>query len=198
MSGQLERIKDEKNGPEMAQRLAQRAEMADGRRAKTHPDYWKVRLVRRTYENAHGQTVEIPEWHVRVAFRGRREWFNLDTANQAAAATKARDLFLSLLSTGWEATLGRYKPGVFVKAEVCTVGEFLADVTARSHLKPATVRRYAVKLRKTVADVAKVDAEAKGKAKRAKYDYVNGGRAAWLAKIDGQRLDLLAPETVNE
>jgi len=35
------------------------------------------------------------------------------------------------------------------------------------------------------------------KARRAKYDYVNGGRAAWLAKIDSQPLGILTPESVT-
>jgi len=73
----------------------------------------------------------------------------------------------------------------------------LADVGARSHLKPMTVRRYAVKLRKMVADIAKVDAGVKGRAKRAKYDYMKGGRNAWLAKVDAQSLGLLTPDVVN-
>ncbi|MCF3651766.1 tyrosine-type recombinase/integrase [Synoicihabitans lomoniglobus] len=121
----------------------------------------------------------------------------MDTANQAAAAVKARDIYLSLISVGWEATLERYKPGAEKQDRGCTVGEFLADVGKRSHLKPATLRRYAVKLRKMVSDIAKLEVGLKAKARRAKYDYVNGGRAAWLAKIDGQPLDVLTPDSVN-
>jgi integrase len=45
--------------------------------------------------------------------------------------------------------------------------------------------------------MAKLEAGLRGRAKRAKYDYMHGGRQAWLAKLDGQRLDLLTPETVN-
>ena len=167
------------------------------RAAKTHQDYWKPRLKRRTYRGGDGKTVQIPEWQVRMFHLGREAWFNLDTANQSAGAVKARDIYVSLVSVGWEATLVKYKPKTFAKADICTVGEFLADVSARSHLKAMTVRRYAVKLRKMVADLAKVDAGVKRKAKRAKYDYVNGGRNAWLAKIDGQRLDVLTPDSVN-
>lgn len=133
----------------------------------------------------------MPEWHVRIASRGRREWFNLGTANQAAAAVKACDIHISIVAVGWDATLVKFKPSMIEKADCCTVGEFLADVSARSHLKPVTIRRYAVKLRKMVSDVAKLEAKLKGRAKYSKYDYVNGGHKAWLAKIDGQRLDVL-------
>src|SRR5882724_3257698 len=144
MSAQVENIADIENGPEMAQKVAQSTFEAVTRHAKTHQDFWKERLVRRTYDGKDGRAVEMPEWHVRIASRGRREWFNLETANQAAAAVKARDIYLSLVSGGWGATLTKYKPAMNVKSEVCTVGEFLTDVRARSHLKPATVRRYAV------------------------------------------------------
>ncbi len=77
------------------------------------------------------------------------------------------------------------------------MGEFLSDVEARSHLKPMTVRRYAVKLRKMVSDIAKLEAGVKPKQRRAKYDYVNGGLKAWLAKVDNQKLDVLTADTVN-
>ena len=51
-------------------------------------------------------------------------------------------------------------------------------------MKPMTIRRYAVKLRKIVADLAKIGAGLKGKAAKAKFDYVKGGWAAWAAKVD--------------
>lgn len=167
------------------------------RAAKTHQDYWKTRIKRRPFRDGRGAVVVPPEYSVRMFHLGREVWFNLETANQSVGAAKAGDIYLSLVAAGWTATLVRYKPSPIARADVCTVGEFLTDVVSRSHLKPMTVRRYAVKLRKMVADVAKIDAGAKGKARRAKYDYMNGGRKIWLAKIDGQRLDVLTPEGVN-
>ncbi len=167
------------------------------RAAKTHQDYWKPRIKQRSFRDGRGVLVTPPEYSVRMFHLGREAWFNLDTANQATAAVKARGIYLSLVSAGWDVTLAKYKPSTMAKADICTVGAFLADVGARSHLKPMTVRRYAVKLRKIIADLAKVDVGAKGRAKRAKYDYMNGGRNAWLAKVDGQPLDLLTFDTVN-
>ncbi|MGA3008503.1 MAG: hypothetical protein ABSE59_11500, partial [Opitutaceae bacterium] len=167
------------------------------RAAKTHQDYWKTRIKRCTFRGRDGEKYSPPEYYVRMFHEGREAWFCLDSANQSIAIIKARDIYLSLISAGWAATLAKFKPGPTAKADVCTVGEFLADVQARSHLKPMTVRRYAVKLRKMVSDVAKLEAGVKAKAKRAKYDYASGGRKAWLAKVDGQRLDVLTPDTVN-
>ena len=167
------------------------------RPAKTHQDYWKPRVVRRPFINRDGKRSIPPEFSVRMRHLRRDVWFNLETANASTAAVKARDIYVSLVAAGWDATFAKYKPKPILRADVCTVGEFLADVKEHSHLKPMTVRRYAVKLRKMVADLGKVDAGAKGRAKRAKYDYVNGGRKAWLAKVDGLSLDVLTPESVN-
>lgn len=190
----METIEDTKSGPEMAQTDAKDD---DSRRAKTHQEFWRSRLVLRSYRGRDGRKVQMPEWHVRLAHLGRRDWFNLDTANQAAAAVKARDIYVALVASGWEATLARFKPSPIAKAKICTVGEFLADVKARSHLRSRTLKIYTTKLRKMVADIARVEAGVRGKAKRAKHDYVNGGRKAWLARVDGQPLNVLTPESVN-
>jgi len=171
--------------------------MPVSRAAKTHQDYWKSRLIHCTFRGRDGENYTPPEFYVRMFHLGRESRFCLDTANQAAAAVKARDIYLSLVSAGWEATLTKYKPAPVAQAEVCTVGEFLADVHTRIHLKPVTVRRYAVKLRKMVSDMVKLEAGLRGKARRAKYDYMHGGRQAWLAKVDGQSLSVLTPESIN-
>ena len=165
--------------------------------SKTHQDFWKPRLRRRVFKGRDGVPVEIPEWQVRMKHLRREAWFNLDTANQSVAAIKARDIYVCLVSTGWDAALARYKATAAPKVEVCTVGEFLADVEQSSGLKAKTVRRYAVKLRKMVADLAKLEVAGTRKSRMAKYDYINGGRQAWLAKIDGQKLDILTNDTIN-
>jgi integrase len=171
--------------------------LRSSRLSKTHQDYWKGRLRRRSYKDRSGHRVEIPEWQVRMFHLGREAWFNLETANQAAAANKARDVYVSLVSIGWAATLAKFKPDPLLKASVCSVGAFLADVEARSHIRPRTVRIYATKLRKLVSDVAKLEAGMKKKAKRAKFDYHHGGRNAWLTAVDGQPLDALSPDKVT-
>lgn len=76
---------------------------------KTHQDYWQSRLRKRSYVSD-GARVEIPAWQVRVWHLRREEWFNLETSNKAAAAIKARDIYLMLKSAGWDVTLGKYKP----------------------------------------------------------------------------------------
>jgi len=190
MSAQLEIVPDAKSGQEVAKQSGQASI------SRFHVDYWKDRLYRKTFTRD-GERYEVPEWSIRLQHLGRREAFALATGNAAVAASKAKEIATFLDANGWDAALAKFKPGMIEKPDVCTVGEFLADVHARSHLKPVTIRRYAVKLRKIVSDVAKLEAGLRGKAKRSKYDYVTGGRTAWLAKVDAQRLDVLSPETVS-
>jgi len=182
---------DSESGQEVAKQSGQAS------KTRFHVDYWKERLYRKTFTRD-GKRHEVPEWSVRLQHLGRREAFALGSANASGAASKAKEIAMYLEANGWEATLAKHKPDPFKRAEIATVGEFLADIRERSHLKPMTIRRYAVKLRKMVADLAKIGVGEKIEAKRKKYDYVNGGRAAWLAKIDSQRLDILTSESVNE
>ena len=48
---------------------------------------------------------------VQLQFAGRREEFNLGTANKAVAASKAREIYEQLKVTGWAATLAKFKSG---------------------------------------------------------------------------------------
>lgn len=171
-------------------------ELRSSRFAKTRQDYWKTKLRRRSYTGRDGKRVEIPEWQVRMFYQAQESWFNLKTANQSAAAIKARDIYLSLVSQGWAHTLAKHKPDPLAKAEMCTVGEFLADIAKRSHLRPRTAHVYATKLRKLVADIARVEAGVKMNARRAKFDYHHGGRLSWLAKVEGKSLAVLTPESI--
>jgi len=162
------------------------------RLAKTHQDYWQTRLRKRSFLSRDGKTeTEIPTWQVRLKHLGKEWWFNLGTPNRAAAAIKARDIYLSLLSVGWQATLQNFKPGMQVAKDGCTVGKFLDQVKAVSGLKPVTYEIYAKKFRSLVAGVFKIHGGV------AKHDYVNGGHKEWLDRVHSVRLNKLTPDRVN-
>jgi integrase len=162
------------------------------RLAKTHQDYWQTRLKKRSYLSRDGKTAEVPTWQVRITHLGREAWFNLDTANKAAAAVKARDIYLHLIAHGWPATLAKFKPGTEVSKHGCTIREFLDQVKAVSGLKPVTFEIYAKKFRSLVAGVFKIDGG------KAKHDYVKGGYQEWLKRVLAVRLDRLTPENIND
>ncbi len=123
---------------------------------------------------------------------GGESWFNLGSANQAAAAKKAKEIYLHLEANGWAATLAKFKPDSEAAPRLnVTVGAFLDEVKAVCGLKPVTYEIYAKKFRSLVAGVFGVDGG------KAKHDYVNGGHTEWLARIHAVRLQKLTPEKIN-
>ncbi|MDE2107383.1 MAG: tyrosine-type recombinase/integrase, partial [Patescibacteria group bacterium] len=183
---QVMTLQNKQSGPEMAQSGPEKIR----RVGKSHVDYWAPKLQKRSY-TWEGKSVEIPEWQVRIAHLGRREWFNTGSANKAVAAEKARKIYLSLIGKGWEATLAEFKPDMQVAKDGCAVGEFLEQVKAVSGLKPVTYEIYAKKFRSLVAGAFGIDGG------KAKHDYVHGGHKAWLAKVLAVRLHRLTPERIN-
>jgi hypothetical protein len=85
---------------------------------KTHEDYWKRRLKRRTYTTAEGGTRVVPEWQVQLCKDGQQRWVNLETSNKEVAAKKARDTWARLRAEGWQglrsANPGRSVPGSYM------------------------------------------------------------------------------------
>jgi integrase len=185
-------VQNNQSGPEVAQTVAQTVKDTIRRVGKSHVDYWAPRLIKRNYRDRTGQEVEQAEWSVRIAHLGRREWFNTGTPNKAAAAEKARRIYLALISKGWKATLEEFKPEMQVSKDGCTVGEFLDQVKAVAGLKPVTFEIYAKKFRSLVTGVFRIEGG------KNKYDYVNGGHKEWLSQVHAIRLDRLTPERVNE
>lgn len=47
---------------------------------------------------------------------GRRETMSLGTPNRAAAAARAREIYLHLLAHGWDETIAKYRPGMISPA----------------------------------------------------------------------------------
>src|SRR5579864_7845038 len=97
------------NGTEMEQKNICSTSKNRSKLGKSHQDYWTSKLRKRSYVSK-GKTSFIPDWQVRIAHLGRREWFNLGTPNKASATIKARDIYVSLLAIGWEPTLTKFKP----------------------------------------------------------------------------------------
>ena len=180
------KVQNSKTGTEVEQSRTDKIR----RVGKSHVDYWTPRLKKRSYV-WESKTVEIPEWQVRIAHLGRREWFNTGTPNKASAAEKARKIFLSLISKGWQATLSEFKPDMQVAKDGCTVGDFLDQVKAVSGLKPVTYEIYAKKFRSLVVGAFGIDGG------KTKHDYVHGGHKAWIEKVCAVRLDRLTPERIN-
>jgi len=153
---------------------------------KTDARYWQEIIFKPSYKG-----VVADDWAMRIQWRGRRELFNLKTSNKAAAAVRARDIYTALVGAGWDAALEKFKPEMQPKA-TSTVGEFLAELRNHWSGKSKTFGDYCRSFRTIIAQIFQI------KGGREKYDYVNGGRAAWLAKIDRIRLADVTPDKINK
>ena len=152
--------------------------------------YWQQAVFKPTYTRAAKQTV-AHEWAVKIQHLGRRETFALHTANNTAAATKAKDIYTMLVGMGWEATLAKFKPEAQRKP-VSTVGDFLAELDTHWPGKPKTFGDYCRSLRTILSQAFQIDGG------NGKFDYVNGGRDAWVAKLDSILLADVTPEKINK
>jgi hypothetical protein len=128
--------------------------------------------------------------------QGRREFFVLGTPNKEAAAARARDIYVSLVARGWEATLTRYRRGgaearLERRIEPCTVGEFL-DALFRTASNHQTIESYAKRFRQIVPEMFNLSEGEQ------KYDYHRGGLGKWLAKVHGVKLAEVTPARAEE
>lgn len=169
-----------KNGAEVAQRAF----------GKTDSRYWSDVIFKRSY-TLDGQTINAADWTARIQFRGRREFFNLQTPNKSAAAAKARDIYVMLTGAGWDATLAKFKPKMQRKS-VSSVGEFFDELRGHWSGNPNTFEGYSQKFRMIVSQIFAIDGG------KEKFDYASGGRDAWVAKIDRIPLADVTPDKVNK
>jgi integrase len=151
--------------------------------AKTDSRYWRDKVFQRTND----------EFHVRIRFGGTQYRWPLKTANRDQAAAKARDIYLSLMAHGYDATATKFKPWeIEVKdgAGCVTVGDFIEAVRAIAPVRPTTFTTYERKLRFLVSQLKAVQGSKK------RFDYVNKGFKEWRKKVDAVPLEELTPEEV--
>src|SRR5262249_2263386 len=117
--------------------------------------------------------------------------FNLKTSNKAAAAARAKDVYATLVGAGWDAALETFKPQMKRKA-VLTVGDFLNELREHWSGKPKTFEDYCRSFRTILSQIFGI------KGGREKFDYVSGGRDAWVAKIDRIKLADVTPDRINK
>ena len=108
--------------------------------SKTDVRHWR-KVVFRPKVSQTGR--EIQQFSVKLQYRGHRETFALQTNNQDAAAERARQIYLSLVSKGWDATLAEQKPEKQkTVGMVVTVGDLINAASARSDIERRTLMDY--------------------------------------------------------
>jgi hypothetical protein len=179
-SNQIQSAMNKKSGQEVAKQSF----------GKTDARYWHDVIFKPIYMRG-GKTRCVEDWAARIQWRGRRELFNLKTPNKTAAAAKAKEIYTILVGAGWDAALEKFKPEMQRKA-VSTVGDFLTELRGHWSGKPKTFEDYCRSFRTILSQIFGI------KGGREKFDYVNGGRAAWVAKIDRIRLADVTPDKVHK
>jgi hypothetical protein len=158
---------------------------------KTDLRYWESRVYRRTYTRS-GEKFQVSHYSARLQHQGRQEIFNLQTSNKAAAAGRAREIYLFLLANGWTQALAKFKPKSETRAPVYTVGDLISEIRAHNHSTGRTLEEYIRNFRRLVSGVFGIEGSAK------KYDYKSGGRLQWIEQIDAVRLDSLTPALIQK
>lgn len=174
------------------QEVSKHRRIGNGRHPKTDLRYWEKVIFQPTYTRD-GVVRTVSDWAAKIQHAGRRETFSLATSNKAAAAAKAKNIYLSLRASGWEATLAKFKPkaGIPGKA-VATVGEFIQEVKAKASGRPKTIEGYCQAFRTIVADICRIDGG------KAKYDYRSGGRGSWLKRVHSLKIAAITPAEVQK
>jgi hypothetical protein len=103
-------------------------------------EYWKDALRKQKLPRSEWEsTGRTKDWEVYVQYRGRREWFNLGSPNREVAAVKAREIWLTLRTVGWESALSKFKPNMLQIIRSPSVGTFLKLVEDHSTLRPSNL-----------------------------------------------------------
>lgn len=159
--------------------------------ARDTVNFWKPRLRRQRYgSKSAGTFVELPKLYVRISHLGREHAFTFETLDKNSAATKARDLYLDILSKGWDAVLAAKRPQP-AASERPTIGDLLHAAEAVGALKPMTLRNYANCLRTIISEAKELGGG------KSRFDYKGGGNAAWRAKVDAVPLDEISLELIQ-
>lgn len=124
------------------------------------------------------------EYGIQISYRGQRHRFPLQTAKANEAAKKAALIFSDIATDGWEAALRKHKGQT---EQAATLGVFLSEVFRVLQTAPSTRGDYENAIRRVYADIGGI------KRDKTRFDYVNGGNAAWVAKIDALPLDTVTP-----
>ena len=177
---------NEESGQELAKR--KRSLATPKKHPKTSVLYWQDAVYFPAFTRD-GQTVTLGEYSARMMHLGKRDAFPLGTSNKTAAAAKAKEIYLSLQSAGWDATLALYKPKAITST--VTVGAFLDAVKGTASGRVKTVEGYARAFRQIVADIAGIDGG------KEKFDYRSGGHAQWLEKIHAVKMASVTPAKVQ-
>lgn len=158
--------------------------------SKFSSTYWTPRVFRPEWarkgegKEGEGKTRTVLAFWARVQHAGRREKIALGTNDRKEAANKAADFYKLVASVGWEKALQKFAPDRAAPTDATTFGQLVEMATRAkcADVSPRTLRDYQSAARNLVALAMDIRAD------ESRFDYVNGGRDAWISRIDGIKL----------
>ncbi len=164
---------------------------------KTDVRYWKTKVVRRQ-RLVGGELITDRHYSVQLQLQGRRTRFPLNSGNKTTAASKALEIYLDILTLGWDKAVAKHKSArkkagqdeddtAFIERP--TVGDLIRIAAEFSTVRQSTFNSYAKAIRKIYADAMKIPGAQK-------FDGRSGGAARWQKRVDQIYLDQLSAELV--
>jgi integrase len=164
----------------------------EARFPKSDIRHWQQAVFRRRYQHKN-RPVQVGHYSVQLMFRRTREEFALGTANRAAAAARAKEIYQFLVANGWDATIAKFKPDSEREHDgtISTVGEFIQAIQATSPSRGRTLAEYIRCFRRIVASAFGIEDSKK-------FDYRRGGRKRWLERVHAVPLVRITPQRVQQ
>lgn len=155
---------------------------------KTSVKYWEGAVFRPVHRR-NGEEKFGKFYCAKIAHAGSRQTFNLRTADKAAAARKAKKIFLSLVSSGWEETIAEYKPKkkeqqASPTGEIKTVGDLIAASSKVLAVGARTSADYGRKFRQVAGEIHGITVQDVG------------SREEWRRRVDSVPLASITPARV--
>lgn len=154
---------------------------------KTSVKYWEGAVFRPVYRH-NGEEKLGRTYCVKIAHKGKRQTFNLNSAEKSESARKAKEIYLSLISVGLDDTLAIYKPKKAPpKSEaerIETVGGLITSVEKISSVSERTAADNARAFRFIAGAISRI------------YIESAGSRKNWKSLVDATKLSELTPEKV--
>lgn len=155
---------------------------------KTSIKYWEGAVFRpsRMHE---GETKLGKFYCVKIAHDGKRQTFNLKSAEKGEAARKAKQIYLSLVSRGWEETLAEYKPQKAKNTEspsttIQTVGDLIGAASRVLTVGERTAADYGRAFRHIAGDICGITVKSAG------------SREKWKLSVNDVPLTMITPQEV--
>ncbi|SHJ09665.1 Phage integrase family protein [Rubritalea squalenifaciens DSM 18772] len=157
--------------------------------SKTSIAYWKEKIYKPKARGA-----SCPNYSVRFSYKGRREYFSLESPDKELAARKARDIYQDIVDYGWLHALETHRPDLADKqtpdtsTKGKTVGDLIEHASRLSTARPETISTYVRAFRRIVSEL-----EGLSIAKR----FYGPAHKKWVASVDQVELSLITPERVS-